>query len=70
MTTDGVTHDRSVGARVLSRLLSDTRGAAATEYVILIAFVGVSTAAAIAGWLPRMAQENARQREVLSEPYP
>ncbi len=57
-------------ARGLLQMLGDTRGAAATEYVILIAFVGITTAAIIAGWLPRVVQENARQREVLSQPYP
>ena len=57
-------------ARGLLQVLGETRGAASTEYVILIAFVGIATAAIIAGWLPRVVQENARQRELLSQPYP
>ncbi len=67
MTTEPQTRRR---ARALLALLRDTRGAAATEYVILIAFAGLTTAAVIAGWVPRVIQENARQRAVLTQPYP
>jgi hypothetical protein len=70
MPTDSMPNRGAAGARALVHVLGDTRGAASTEYVILIAFVGITTAAVIAGWLPRVVQENARQREVLSQPYP
>ena len=69
MTIDALPHAGRRRAHALADMLRDTRGAAATEYVILIAFAGLTTAAVIAGWLPRVIQENARQRAVLSQPY-
>ena len=67
MTTEPQSRRR---VQALLDLLRDTRGATATEYVILIAFAGLTTAAVIAGWVPRIIQENARQRAVLTQPYP
>lgn len=69
MTTEPSSQGRG-GVRSLWRVLGDNRGAVATEYVILIAFAGLTAAVAIAGWLPQLLADNARQREVLSQPYP
>ncbi len=37
---------------------------------MLIAFVGVTTAATLAGLLPRILQHYAQQRATLMQPYP
>jgi Flp pilus assembly pilin Flp len=55
---------------LMGRIARDARGAAATEYVVVIAFVGVTTALAIAGVLPRVAEHYANQRALLYQPYP
>ncbi|HMJ15386.1 MAG TPA: hypothetical protein VK524_28415 [Polyangiaceae bacterium] len=55
---------------LLFRLLADQRGAMAVEYLMLVTFVGVTTALALAGLLPGMLAQYAQQRATLSLPYP
>jgi Flp pilus assembly pilin Flp len=64
------THDHAARRPGVRALVTDRRGAIAVEYLMLIAFVGVTTAATLAGLLPRILQHYAQQRATLMQPYP
>ena len=64
------THDQPARERGLRAAVRDRRGAIAVEYLMLIAFVGVTTAATVAGLVPRIIQHYTQQRATLMQPYP
>ena len=64
------TDDHAVPRRGMRAVVADRRGAIAVEYLMLIAFVGVTTAATLAGLVPRIIQHYAQQRATLMQPYP
>jgi len=56
--------------KALRRLWSDRRGAAQTEYVVLLGTVTIATAVAIAGWGPPLISSFERTRAILISPAP
>jgi len=51
-------------------LRRDTAGAVTIEYVVVFAFVGLTTVAAVSAAVPAIARHYAAQRAVLYQPYP
>jgi len=60
----------SKGARAPRSLLRDSSGAVAVEYLVVFAFVGLTTALAIAAAAPAIARHYADQRAILYQPNP
>jgi Flp pilus assembly pilin Flp len=53
-----------------NELLSDRRGAVATEYVTLLGLCAIAIAAAVIGWGPPLVESYARTRAVMVAPTP
>jgi Flp pilus assembly pilin Flp len=54
----------------LIRFFTDRRGAAQTEYVVLLGTVTIAAAVAIAGWGPPLVSSFERTRSILISPAP
>lgn len=52
------------------RRLRRRRGAISVEYLLVVAFIGLTTAIAIASVIPRVRASYAAETEALSQPYP
>ena len=52
------------------RLWADQRGAVSVEYLLVVGFIGLSTAIAILTVIPRGKARYATETTTLSQPYP
>jgi Flp pilus assembly pilin Flp len=57
-------------ATPIGRLCAEARGAVMVEYLVLLVFVALLCAAAIAAWGPLLVQAYERTRAILISPVP
>ena len=56
--------------RCLARLARDTRGAAQTEYVVLVGTVGIAVVFALVAAGPALLHSFERARDIVASPFP